>query len=384
MPVAENPFRPGFGLDPAHMGARPDVEGPLLDMLRALQNGEPGAQAAFLYGPRGNGKTVLLHWLARQAEENRSGPPILLVRMGPNDLDTSDSLARSFRRAAARWQRQLENVRVELKANLLGLLSIEIGTAGRDPMPALEDWLAGSDTPLLLTLDEAHEARPEAVGRLLRALQIAGEHRPVAVAMAGTPGLTRMLGAAHVSFWSRGRKLPVGLLSAEAAEAVVARPFLDAGLDADADAAAELAAAADRYPYFLQLYGEAAWRAVEGTDIGGLLPEHVTLARKAAETPRRLYYTDRYDEFDREASLPVARAVALAFREAGGELSRPALDAVLARETDRVTGMRDFLIDKGFIWRGAEDRAWTPGIPSLMDYMIEETEPEPGLPGRAG
>ena len=376
MPVAENPFRPGFGLDPAHMGARPDVEGPLLDMLRALQNGEPGAQAAFLYGPRGNGKTVLLHWLARQAAE--AAHPVMPVDLLPDHLGNPEGLPGCFRRAAASWRKRQEAPRIACKGNSSGPF------ASHDPMPALEDWLAGSDTPLLLTLDEAHEARPEAVGRLLRALQIAGEHRPVAVAMAGTPGLTRMLGAAHASFWSRGRKLPVGLLSAEAAEAVVARPFLDAGLDADANAAAELAAAADRYPYFLQLYGEAAWRAVEGTGMGGLLPEHVTLARKAAETPRRLYYTDRYDEFDREASLPVARAVALAFREAGGELSRPALDAVLARETDRVTGMRDFLIDKGFIWRGAEDRAWTPGIPSLIDYMIEETEPEPGLPGRAG
>ena len=42
--------------------------------------------------------------------------------------------------------------------------------------------------------------------------------------------------------------------------------------------------------------------------------------------------------------------------------------------------MRSMLNAKGFIWRDAEDR-WAPGIPSLMDYMIEE--PGPARPARS-
>ena len=38
--------------------------------------------------------------------------------------------------------------------------------------------------------------------------------------------------------------------------------------------------------------------------------------------------------------------------------------------------MRTLLNAKGYIWRDDDDR-WTPGIPSLMDYVIEETAPEP-------
>ena len=31
---------------------------------------------------------------------------------------------------------------------------------------------------------------------------------------------------------------------------------------------------------------------------------------------------------------------------------------------------------KGFVWQDDDDH-WTPGFPSLMDYMIDRTEPEP-------
>ena len=69
--------------------------------------------------------------------------------------------------------------------------------------------------------------------------------------------LLETLAASRASFWSRGEKLAVGLLPDGEAHAVLARPFLDAGLEADADAISELARAADDYPYFLQLYGAA-------------------------------------------------------------------------------------------------------------------------------
>ena len=38
--------------------------------------------------------------------------------------------------------------------------------------------------------------------------------------------------------------------------------------------------------------------------------------------------------------------------------------------------MRSLLNAKGYIWRDDDDH-WTLGIPSLMDYMIEQTAPEP-------
>ena len=34
------------------------------------------------------------------------------------------------------------------------------------------------------------------------------------------------------------------------------------------------------------------------------------------------------------------------------------------------------LSSKGYVWRADSDN-WTPGIPSLMEYMIELTESDP-------
>ena len=45
---------------------------------------------------------------------------------------------------------------------------------------------------------------------------------------------------------------------------MLARPFRDAGLEAE-DAAAAMARAADNYPFFLQLYGETAWGIMAAT-----------------------------------------------------------------------------------------------------------------------
>ena len=45
---------------------------------------------------------------------------------------------------------------------------------------------------------------PGMLGRLLNAVQRAGEHRPVAAVLAGTPGLLDTLSAGKASFWNRG------------------------------------------------------------------------------------------------------------------------------------------------------------------------------------
>ena len=39
-------------------------------------------------------------------------------------------------------------------------------------------------------------------------------------------------------------------------------------------------------------------------------------------------------------------------------------------------GLLSLLNAKGFVWQG-DDELWIPGIPSLMDYLVDRTEPEP-------
>lgn len=376
-PFPPNPFRPGAGRQPAHMGHRPEIEQPLLNILASLRGGEPDVHLAYLYGPRGNGKTVLLSWLDEQAHRECEGLPIAHVRLLPEHLESPELLCRRVVGSLRGTPRLLDLVTVDVEAGIPGLFRAKVGPIGRnDPIPGLSDWLERDRHPVLFTVDEAQEADPEVLGRFLNAVQLAGQHRPIAAVLAGTPGLQDTLRDSRASFWNRGLRLPVGLLPDAEAQAVLARPFLDANLEADDDAVIELARTAEDYPYFLQLYGAAAWDTTEKSGARCLLRDHVPEAIRATNASRRRYYGDRYDEFFKANALPLARDIALAFRSSKNGMTNAAVNGLLARHAGDPAEMRSMLNAKGFIWRDTEDR-WALGIPSLMDYMIEETEPGP-------
>ncbi len=99
--------------------------------------------------------------------------------------------------------------------------------------------------------------------------------------------------------------------------------------------------------------------------------------------PRR-DYSDRYQEFFQAGVLPLARAVAVAFKSGDGILSDGQLNSVL--DSTGIEGWtlfekQRFLRERGYVWQ-AEGDTWEPGIPSLMDYMISKTEPEIPDPAR--
>ena len=156
--------------------------------------------------------------------------------------------------------------------------------------------------------------------------------------------------------------------------AVLSQPFVDAGFDIAELALAALAEAADGYPFFLQLYGEAAWNAMQQREAGALSEECALVAIKDVEPRRRQYFRDRYRELHKAGALPFVRDVALAFREAGGEMTEEQLNALLAKHDEPPAEKRSLLNARGFIWQDDDDH-WISGIPSLMDYMIEATGP---------
>ena len=56
----------------------------------------------------------------------------------------------------------------------------------------------------------------------------------------------------------------------------------------------------------------------------------------------------------------------------GGALVRPlvaGLDA--ASGPDRIAVAKDSLRNLGYVWRPRAEPVWEPGIPSLMDYVLE-------------
>ena len=371
--IPDNPFTPGIGELPPVMGHRSEIETHLLRMLRELRKGRAHAKFAILYGPRGNGKTVLLTWLENQA----AGESITCASLMPENLQTDGALARALEAAAghpAIVRKILQSLDFTISAGLAGV-SAQLGARDNETDPAQQI----ARTPLLIMLDEAHRVVPSQLARLMDAVQAAGETSPVALVLAGTPGLEDTQRASGASYWSRAAQLAVGLLPPAEAKRAVAEPFRHAGISLTDKVATSLAAAADHYPYFLQLYGAVAWDAVTAAGTWHPGPEQMAVATEIGHAKRQGYYSDRYEEFSDARALPLARAVALAFQEHDECLDDAQLNAVLdqtaAGGTLETPDARRLLRAHGYIWRPQPGADWEPGNPSLMDYMIAKTEP---------
>ncbi|MDX1511876.1 MAG: ATP-binding protein, partial [Nitriliruptorales bacterium] len=265
--ATDNPFTPGYGVVPqVFAGRQPefaDFEGVV---LKRVAEGiyEP---ARLLTGDRGMGKTALLKQF--EAEAREAGHWVVRVSAVRGDAIVADLLE------------ALANVLVdhdattglgrEARASLKRLAGLVIGRTGvsvqelprksaanrahRDLTEILVD--VGSiardrQTALLLLLDESQNIDRATIGALFHAFQEAqGQtvterhetgatlraHLPLAIYVAGLPGLPAALRAAGSTFGERAHRIELGLLSeGDVAEALTA--FAEhAGVTVDADAA---------------------------------------------------------------------------------------------------------------------------------------------------
>ena len=229
-PLPPNPFRPGAGRQPAHMGHRPEIEQAAAEHPR----GSPGWRAGCSSGLP-----------VRAARQRQDRPARLARRAGASGVRGAShctcpaaSRTSGVARAAMSTRRRLPAQNTPAPGTSsrsmwkLEFRDCSEQRSGRSAAtirgPGLTDWLEQDRHPVLFAVDEAQEADPEVLGRFLNAVQLAGRHRPVAAVLAGTPGLQDTLHDSRASFWNRGLRLPDGLLPDAEAQAVLARPFLDA------------------------------------------------------------------------------------------------------------------------------------------------------------
>ena len=361
------PFRPGAGGLPPYLAGRQREQTVFRSLLAGLERRQPPPSELVLYGPRGNGKTVLLVWAWKEAAAF-AGVDVLTLT--PSDFDSKAELAEQL--LSHSWW---ETVRPEETA-FRGLT----GRPGKDePAPQLRPLLAmrAGRKPLMILLDEAHTLQPDIGRALLNAAQEVGREAPLLLVLAGTPDLRSHLGMIGASFWNRSRKLPIGRLDRTAAAEAVRRPLESEGVSISDDALSHIVRESDGYPYFVQLWGEAVWDRVARRSSAD--PRRVTVADAEAcqagfDFERDNYYLDRYDELAHLRLLQPARAVAEVF-EAQPVASDTRLDAAIRRGLGDDAGPEDLeaAAEKfrhlGFLWRAGATPDWEPGIPSLMDYI---------------
>ena len=361
------PFRPDTGGLPPYLAGRADEQALFRSRLAQLDRGEPTASEIILYGPRGNGKTAFLAWVEEVAAPSYS---VDVIRLTPSSFRTGRRLA----------ERLLPNYWWEEGVpDTIAVRDLTWRPGADTPAPRIRSVLEvrSAKKPLLLQLDEAHTLDPRVGEELLNAAQAVGRKAPFLLVLAGTPDLRDHLGTMGVSFWNRGRKLPINRLDETAAADAIRLPLEAEQVPIADDALAHIVRESEGYPYFLQLWGAAVWnRDVTGPSDR---PQRITAADTAAcqslfESEKNNYYLDRHRELQKARLLRPARAVAEVFA-AQDRANDFELEAAIQRglgsdaDDDAVEAATEQFDHLGFVWQSGPMPDWEPGIPSLMDYL---------------
>ena len=372
VPTELSPFQPGTGVLPPYLAGREEEQSLFRRYFDALRRDRSVPAPILLYGPRGNGKTALLRWVKREADADDGLDAHWLV--GSEIPAPGDFVARL---GLGSWLRKIAPESVSVAGVAVSL------RGGEDRPLLLAEALEAraKAKPLLILLDEAHTLKPEVGQWLLNAAQAAGSEAPFLLVLAGTPDLRARLSEMEASFWNRARQLPLGRLDEAAAGEAIRRPLAEDGIGIEDEALARIVRESHGYPFFVQLWGQAAWDRVRGAGDGGG-PVTMAVVEEAAgefEAARNRYYLDRFDELDRQGWLGAGREVALAFRDRerlphagfGKAIRRAAPGGDRAAELEAAAALEHL----GFVWKTRGTPSWEPGIPSLMDYILEHAPP---------
>ena len=360
------PFRPGFGGQPPYLAGREAEQQRLRGYLGALSGGAAPGTAVVLHGPRGNGKTVLLGWLKREATQGSRVETATLQPAGVAD----EARLRELLLPQSWWDR--------LAAGGIGIAGFS-GKLGEGRAPPVAEILAAraKETPLLLLVDEAHTLDLDVGRSLLNASQEVSGELPFLLVLAGTPNLQSHLEAMSASFWNRAEQIRVGCLDEDATAEAFRRPLEAEDVAVSREALSVMVQESQRYPFFVQLLGRAVWRAVSlfPKDQRQVAPGVLEAGRREFHQAKDDYYRHRYREIEARALLPVGRAVATAFRErpllSDQHLNEAIGKALRTANPTPILAARESLSDLGYIWEPGGTPVWEPGIPSLMDYVRE-------------
>ena len=361
-------FTPGRGTIPPYLAGRRSEQEQLERQHVVLASGGRVSRDIVLLGPRGNGKTALLRWFENEIALRGK---IDAVWVTPTEIASAEDLAAALAPGAG-------PLKGRVRASM-GPISGE-WTFGGERHSSLKSILIARcrRKPLVVLLDEAHRLDLAMGEALLNLSQEVGNRAPFMLCLAGTPGLEDRLNRMGATFASRAAELRIRLLDQDAAEAALAEPLRANGMSIAHDVLEAVIHAAQRYPYFIQEWGEALLNAVTGAKI---TLDTFAAASTAFRGVRERFYMGRYRELEDAGLLAAAEAVAEAFAEPGTiVLSSAVVDRTLERVGAGLTE-RQALNARGYIWVPlhpdygelfGEADVWEPGIPSLMEHVLKK------------
>ncbi len=374
---AQRVFTPGTGAAPPALTGREREQAVLTQCLADLLGGSSPPHDVALMGPRGNGKTVLLNWFERACRGR--APAVDVAALTPNDIPVREALIDVL--APPSVVAKL----LPRKVGVAAVGSVEWPPpSGRVRNLRAELVARCRKKPFAVLVDEAHTLDLEVGRTLLNVSQQVRAAAPFLLVLAGTPGLAAHLGAMNASFWSRLGKgrLGIGLLSDAATRAALVEPLAAYSVDIDVGALDAVVDDSQRYPYFIQLWGEALWDQRLATGAVRLTAAHADAARPDVAARVTDYYEDRYRELDQSGWLPVAEHVAARFRSTPALTYRELKSAVAEGLATNAPGQAQAALTAlerlGFVWHPpgqVPPVCYEAGIPSLMAYVLDQAVP---------
>jgi len=380
-----NPFSPGAGSPPPELVGRDALLEQTRILLARVQN-KRSEKSFLLTGLRGVGKTVLLNFMERLAEdleyqvvfleahENKTLGALLVPKLKQLlfKLDKMSNIGDKARRGLAILKSFINGIKVKVGDVEFGLdIEAERGSADSGDLEV--------DLPnLLIAVAEAAEERNTAVAILIDEIQylslneisalIMAMHKiqqkqfPLVLIAAGLPILPSLVGDSK-SYAERLFQFPdVGPLSREEAAKALQDPVKEYGVTFTKESLDEMFRLTQGYPYFLQEWGYQAWNHAIDPDI--------TLSVIQEATPdviRRLdenFFRVRFDRL-----TPSEKNYLRAMAELGPDAHRSSdIANILGVNPSTLGPVRAKLIKKGMIYSPVHgDMAFT--VPLFDDFM---------------
>ena len=386
-PKGGNPFAPGAGLPPPLLAGREADIAFFNDRLARVKEHGHG-DAIVVYGPRGMGKTVLMGQLHDDFQKSGVHAAWVTPKKGRVDAKAmAGLLPKGF---------SMGQLEVTASAGALTGLAGILGATWRSGKGEEEDFTnllraTSKKAPRALFLDEAHTLSQDEMNELLNMMQEVARGSRFMLILIGTPGLIQSVRQGG-TFGERCEYYSIGMLEDEPAMEALRVPLEKGGVSASDELLQEAVSDAQRYPFFIQVWGEALWNHSARHGIQHLQGEHLPAVGPSAERRRQSLYQGRFKEFVKDEALFTA-AVAVADAFAAGapcddlafiDLLGMALSQSIPDEKARrqeALSLVERLVELGYVWEPDGLPPYQAGIPSLMAYVAEKrTERQPEVP----
>lgn len=374
LPRAANPFRPGAGKVPPAFGGR---TAPLLAAKTVVDRLAVPADPVDLpvyRGFRGTGKTALMAYARRHAEDG--GTVTLHIEADPSDTTLAATCATLARDATPLTTDVAGSIARRLAAlDLKGRVEFH-PTSDTDPGSNVEALLHdlvllgdARGVGILLTVDEAHEAEQLLLRPLVRAMhRHAQDSRAFGVMISGLPGVADTLMAEGQTYTERLTSFDLGLLDRAGTADALTVPFAE---DADITVADEAVDAIHEdsagYPWFVQLWGASLWNTL--THHGPVTIDDVEAARPHVTTATDQFYRRRWSRVPDGRARDVVRA--LASRDGQAAVGELLADVGLDHH-GQMSAARAELIARGLVFAPSHGRlAFT--VPGFDRWVVDHT-----------